>query len=114
VTVTIREAEGATEVTVHNEGPPIPPEKMAIIFDPFRQGSFEANQTAHGLGLGLYIADQVVRAHQGSITATSGFDTTFTVTLPSVRPGAEAVKPAGGSVVGRGPRADLSGAGPLG
>jgi signal transduction histidine kinase len=85
---------------------------MAIIFDPFRQGSFEANRTAHGLGLGLYIADQVVRAHQGSITATSGAATTFTVRLPAVRPATEAGRPE--SAAGRGPRQVLSRARPLG
>lgn len=67
-------------VVVHNEGPPIPSEMQARIFEPFRAGPHRGS----GLGLGLYIANEIVRAHHGSIAVTSGAreGTTFRMTLP--------------------------------
>ena len=69
-------------VAVHNFGPPIPEAELASIFDPFRQGS-----TRHGtgLGLGLYIAREIARAHGGAVEVASsaGVGTTFTITLPA-------------------------------
>jgi len=52
---------------VKNAGPEIPPETVNILFDPFkrRQELNALNKT--GLGLGLYIAHQIVAAHQGDI-----------------------------------------------
>jgi signal transduction histidine kinase len=64
---------------VHNDGPPIPPELLPNLFDPFRRGL-----RGHGLGLGLYIVHQIVAAHGGRVEATSSAEegTTFRVTLP--------------------------------
>ncbi len=75
-------APGVTELCVHNDGEPIPEEIMPVVFDPFRRGTSEATTT--GLGLGLYIAQQVVLAHGGEITVESraGHGTTFHVRLP--------------------------------
>lgn len=70
-------------LTVHNASAPIPAETLATLFDPFRRGEKSSQVARHGLGLGLYITDQIVRAHGGSIVAesdTSG--TRFRVTLP--------------------------------
>lgn len=75
-----------TLIVVHNEnaGPPIPPDAVPSLFDPFRRGSHEPLRPSTGLGLGLYIADQIVREHGGSIGVTSSAagGTTFTVMLP--------------------------------
>lgn len=57
--------------TVHNDSAPIPAETLATLFDPFRRGEKSAQVARHGLGLGLYITDQIVRAHGGSIVAES-------------------------------------------
>jgi signal transduction histidine kinase len=50
------------------------------IFEPGRRGDARAG----GLGLGLYIVEQIVLAHHGSIEARSSKEegTTFTVVLP--------------------------------
>jgi signal transduction histidine kinase len=75
--------EGAwVDVSVHNAGPPIPPELMPVLFEPFRRGAEEAR--AGGLGLGLYIAHQIVAAHGGSIEvrSTASEGTRFTLHLP--------------------------------
>ena len=71
---------------VHNQGPPIPPERLASIFEPFRRFAEDdrpALSTA-GLGLGLYIVDQIARGHGGgvSVRSTAEEGTTFTVWLP--------------------------------
>jgi signal transduction histidine kinase len=82
-----REGAGAT-LAVTNEGPPIEPGMMAAIFDPFVQGA-PAIRTG-GLGLGLFIAQQIAAAHGGSLGVSSLPDegTTFTVWLPVGEEGA--------------------------
>lgn len=69
-------------VAVTNEGQPIPSEMLPLIFDPFRRGNAGPREPGH-LGLGLYIACEVVRAHGGSLDAhCGGGRTTFTMRLP--------------------------------
>jgi signal transduction histidine kinase len=69
-------------VTVHNTGPVIPPEILPVLFEPFRRGAVD--RSPHGLGLGLYIVEQLVKAHDGTVTvqSTTQEGTTFTVRLP--------------------------------
>ncbi|NVB84994.1 MAG: PAS domain-containing protein [Kofleriaceae bacterium] len=71
------------ELSVHNESAPIAPETLATLFDPFRRGERSSQAAPRGLGLGLYITDQIVQAHGGSIVAESdAAGTRFRVTLP--------------------------------
>jgi signal transduction histidine kinase len=69
---------------VHNGGKPIAPDLLPVIFDPFRTDVRRAEGKKSGLGLGLYISQQIVLAHGGAIRVESGEDegTTFEVTLP--------------------------------
>jgi signal transduction histidine kinase len=83
--VTVRldgEKANAVSLSVTNAGA-ISPDVLPYIFDPFRRGQRQpaANE---GLGLGLYIAQQIVQAHHGCIDvqATNGRHTSFFVTLP--------------------------------
>lgn len=71
-------------VEVHNEGCPISAELLPTIFDPFRRGRGGVHHDGNGIGLGLFIADQIVRAHGGTISVRSSADegTTFSFTLP--------------------------------
>ena len=59
------------------------PTFLPHIFDPFRGGERRSGRS-DGLGLGLYIVQQIVQAHQGSIDVQSGSDgrTTFSVRMP--------------------------------
>jgi signal transduction histidine kinase len=70
-------------LTVHNTGAPIPPELLPRIFQPMQRGVSGVSE-ARSVGLGLYIVDQVVRAHGGSVSVTSSHEegTAFTVRLP--------------------------------
>ena len=65
---------------VHNRGRPIPPELIPELFAPFRRGQ----NSGRGLGLGLYIAQQIVLGHGGQIDATSSpaEGTTLRLRLP--------------------------------
>ncbi len=92
VRVAVGDDERASVVlVVHNHGPAIAPDLIPVIFEPFRRGpAAEKTSRWGGLGLGLYIAQHIVRAHGGGITVESTHDagTTFTVWLPREGPGA--------------------------
>jgi two-component system, sensor histidine kinase and response regulator len=74
----------ATEVLlkVENTGT-IPADLLPELFDPFRGAQRQAGRT-DGLGLGLYIVQQIVLAHSGTVDVQSGDDdkTVFVVTIP--------------------------------
>jgi signal transduction histidine kinase len=69
-------------VDVHNAGA-IPEDLLPRLFDPFR-GTRVRSRSSRGLGLGLFIVRQIVRAHGGTIAVTSSPEqgTTFTLELP--------------------------------
>ncbi len=73
-------------LTVWNAGEPIPVESIGKIFEPFWRHSVSASR--NGLGLGLHICSQIIRAHAGSISVTSARDagTRFTARLPLGEP----------------------------
>jgi signal transduction histidine kinase len=86
ITVTVTGQPDEIIISVHNEGVPIPQANMETIFDSFthvvKKGDGQKKSTS--LGLGLYIAKEIVDAHGGIIYATS-FEkegTVFTVRLP--------------------------------
>ncbi len=78
-----RSRDGERVITVHNEGMPIDERLQEHIFEPFRRGDAAGNAWG-GVGLGLYIVKEIVRAHGGHVTLRSraGEGTTFTVELP--------------------------------
>ena len=69
------------QLSVHNTGTPVPEAEREEIFDPFRKGSTSGRP---GLGLGLYIAREIVRAHGGELSLRSSAEqgTIFTARLP--------------------------------
>jgi signal transduction histidine kinase len=72
---------GEFELSVANSGEPIPSEAMDRLFQPFYRLSTEDKQP--GLGLGLYIASEIARAHVGTIEVTSSpQETRFTFRMP--------------------------------
>ncbi len=70
-------------IAIHNAGPPIPTRGQRDIFEPMVRLQVPGKAST-GLGLGLYIAREVVTAHGGNIdvTSTAKEGTTFTVRLP--------------------------------
>lgn len=81
VTVKAGISEAVFELSVANQGPPIPSETLARLFQPFERAS--ATPTQQGLGLGLYIASEIARAHNATLSATSNLEETrFTLRMP--------------------------------
>jgi two-component system sensor histidine kinase/response regulator len=69
-------------LAVTNRGTPIPANLLPHLFEPFLRGR-QATHATGGVGLGLHIVEQIVRAHGGTITAASDDDATvFRATLP--------------------------------
>lgn len=89
VCVTGRDEGDEVVTTVHNQGPPIPAAVIPTLFEPFTRPVQERpGARGKGLGLGLYIASEIVQAHGATISATSraGEGTTFTIRWPRCVP----------------------------
>jgi len=74
-------------IVVHNGGVPIPPGELTRIFEPLVRGSSAEHPRRNrpgSIGLGLYIAREVARSHDGRIDVTSSLEsgTAFTIHLP--------------------------------
>jgi signal transduction histidine kinase len=83
------------ELSVANEGDPISAATQARLFQPFERGAVQPNQ--QGLGLGLFIASEIARAHGGTLDVMSTeVQTRFTFRMPLVR--AEAPSPSRGDL----------------
>ncbi len=88
VTVHIRGEDDHVAITVHNHGTVIPPDELDGMFNPMKARQSPRPALDRGptgsLGLGLYIAERIVNAHEGRIEVESSEarGTTFTVVLP--------------------------------
>ena len=82
ITIGARRVDGAVEVAVHDEGPGIPVERQARLFEKFYRGKVGA--VPIGTGIGLAISKGLVEANGGQIGVESapGAGTTFRFTLP--------------------------------
>ncbi len=81
VRVRASSSEGIFELSVANRGDPISTATIEKLFHPFFRTSARPNQ--QGLGLGLYIASEIARAHGGTLDVTSSSDETrFTFRMP--------------------------------
>jgi sigma-B regulation protein RsbU (phosphoserine phosphatase) len=82
ITITTSGQDGLVQLSVHNEGPPIPPHLLPRLFEPMVRGD-EQNAGGRGVGLGLYIVREIARAHGGTVHARSaeGEGTRFVVGL---------------------------------
>lgn len=82
VLVTASVTDGALCMTVSNAGTPIPASVLERLFQPFWRG--ERSSKVDGLGLGLYIASEIAKAHHGSLAVDStAARTVFTLTIPA-------------------------------
>jgi signal transduction histidine kinase len=86
ITITAWADDTDLVLDVWNAGEPIPVQSIDKIFEPFWRHSVSASR--HGLGLGLHICSQIVRAHDGQMTVTSTREngTRFTARLPLCLP----------------------------
>ena len=89
IIITAKSISDGVTISVHNDGNPIPPDKISKLFDSFYQLDDTApgsDSTSLGLGLGLYICKEIIGAHGGTINVRSSAEvgTTFIVHLPTV------------------------------
>jgi len=82
IEVTLERIDGAVAIHVSDQGPGIPEDQIAHIFERFRRSQ---QTSSGGVGLGLYIVRTLVRAHGGEVRVRSipGVGTTFSVILPT-------------------------------
>ena len=76
---------GNVKCTVTDDGSGIPPEFLPFVFDQYRQSEGPSTRHHGGLGLGLSMADRIIRLHSGKIEAESsgtGKGAKFTISLP--------------------------------
>ncbi len=63
------EAAGApVRIEIEDDGPGLPPGETEQLFDPFRRGEESRSRETGGVGLGLTIARDILRAHGGEVT----------------------------------------------
>jgi signal transduction histidine kinase len=81
ITVRVGIEGDEAHLEVHNDGPAIPPGRLATIFEPFTTASKPALDS---LGLGLTIVREIVSAHGGHVDVSSSDEqgTTFRIGLP--------------------------------
>ena len=83
ITLAVERRQGHAEVRVCDHGPGVPPNQRERIFEPFYRLPGHA-ETAGGVGLGLSLAREIIRAHGGDLLLKEsrlGW-TCFAVTLP--------------------------------
>ena len=104
VLVTVRPQKDGVTLSVEDEGPGIPDDLKATIFQPFRQGS-EARSRGAGAGIGLSLVQKFAELHGGNawVEDRPGGGTAFRVFLPGAvsRPAVPTVRIASTTPVSR-------------
>ena len=86
VEVGLARHDGQAVLTVTDNGPGIPEEIQADVFDRFTRADASRTRDSGGAGLGLALVDAIVTAHHGSVSVDSHPGRTrFTVALPAGR-----------------------------
>lgn len=83
IRVDARQRADQVEVTVANDGTPIPAQSLDHLFERFYRAEASRSRATGGTGLGLAIVKSIVDLHHGTVTVTSDeSETAFVVTLP--------------------------------
>ncbi|HSA02704.1 MAG TPA: sensor histidine kinase, partial [Candidatus Paceibacterota bacterium] len=84
ITVRLAAHDGQVELEVCNSGPGIPPADQPRLFDRFFRTDAVRSRHVDGVGLGLSLAREIVRAHHGNLTLKESQPgrTSFTLTVP--------------------------------
>ncbi len=84
ITLAVSAVNGTARLAVHDTGIGIAPEDLQHIFERFYRADPARTRAAGGTGLGLALAAELARAHDGAIEVASrvGVGTTFTLVLP--------------------------------
>lgn len=84
IKVTLHQTQAQVQITIADNGIGIEPENVAHIFTAFYRGQNAIDGKSDGAGLGLYLCQEIIHAHGGSISVTSsvGEGSVFHVALP--------------------------------
>ena len=82
IRLTCRQNGEDVEITCHDNGPPLSEEQITHLFEPFQFGRIET-----GAGLGLCLAQSIIRSHGGTLTVTSSKNkgTDYVIRLPAAK-----------------------------
>lgn len=85
IEVTVKDMGSSITITVKDTGCGIPPDKLGVIFERFRQVDEVLTRRAEGSGIGLSLVKALVEAHGGTINAysTCGVGSEFVISVPS-------------------------------
>ncbi len=86
----VERAPRAVRITVRDNGTGISKQALPLVFDMFVRDTDAGESDSTGLGIGLAVVAQLVKAHEGSVVARSagkGLGSEFVVTLPAYPPG---------------------------
>lgn len=88
IIIKVEQDDNQVVVQIQDHGPGISQVDLPHIFERFYR-SADLQSNVHGAGLGLYICQQIVKAHQGEIVVKSqqGTGTVFSIILPCQQPG---------------------------
>ncbi len=88
IIIKVEQDDNQVVVQIQDHGPGISQVDLPHIFERFYR-SADLQSNVHGAGLGLYICQQIVKAHQGAIVVKSqqGTGTVFSIILPCQQPG---------------------------
>ncbi len=92
IVLTARGEKAAITISVTNTGKPIPLEAAKVIFEPLVQVPLTTSDVSQrpktSLGLGLFIAREIIRSHEGTVSVQSSAEgkTVFTIRLPRPEP----------------------------
>jgi PAS domain S-box-containing protein len=84
ITINVKHDDAALTVSVIDQGPGIPQDKLPHLFDRYYRADESGHQVS-GLGLGLYISAEIIQRHGGTIGVESelGKGSTFWFSLPN-------------------------------
>lgn len=84
ITISLRRMQKALQLSVHNQGPPIPENEIPLLFEQFQRSKSAQAGLQQGWGLGLALVKGVVEAHNGTarVESTKGHGTRFILEIP--------------------------------
>ncbi|TMQ09211.1 MAG: response regulator [Deltaproteobacteria bacterium] len=93
ISVELTQDDGRAKIRVVDAGVGIPPDQIERVFDMFARVERFGTRAEQGLGIGLALARRLAELHGGALQAISGGEgrgSTFTLSLPTLAPVAEA------------------------
>jgi len=85
ITIILRQVQENAEISVHNQGEPIPETLLPMLFEPYHRSESAVRSSQMGWGIGLALVRGITEAHGGSVAvkSTEGGGTTFIVRIPT-------------------------------